>query len=491
MTRRAVVAALLALGLVGGAVAPAVAAPSAVAHPVVVGNRLVDEVTGLTWVPRGVNWPSFEYSCAQGWNNAGGRTPAAAAAVASWGINVVRVPLNQDCWLGENSSPYGYWSSTTQYKAAVRNWVDTLAAEGIVTILDLHSFTTKPGSHTVGQRAMPNAKSLTFWSSVAGAYASTPNVIFDVYNEPYSRWNNATNTWAFNLTWDCWKNGGCQAPIEDDYTGTLSGTTYETVGMSALVAAVRTAGAEQPIMLAGRDYANDLSGWLAHKPNDTQLVAAWHNYPGQVNNTAAEWNANIAPVAAVVPVFMGEIGQTDGSASYLEASLDWADAHGIGYAPWAWWKVSSSESVENSRYALVDGSGDTYIAKAPAGTFYKAHLAAIGPGPLPSGPPRGAVESVTATKGRIAVAGWALDPDTTAPISVRVTLDGATKPAVVASLPSAAAQTAYPYYGANHGFATTLSSVKAGKHTVCVVALDPAVRTTTSLGCRAVTVPTR
>ena len=33
-----------------------------------------------------------------------------------------------------------------------------------------------------------------------------------------------------------------------------------------MVAAVRGAGAAQPIMLGGLNYSNDLSGWLAHKP---------------------------------------------------------------------------------------------------------------------------------------------------------------------------------------------------------------------------------
>ena len=33
----------------------------------VAGNHLVDARTGLTFVPRGVNWPSFEYACHDGY----------------------------------------------------------------------------------------------------------------------------------------------------------------------------------------------------------------------------------------------------------------------------------------------------------------------------------------------------------------------------------------------------------------------------------------
>ena len=40
---------------------------SQAAHPVVDGNRFVDSATGEAWVPRGVNYPSFGYACAQNW----------------------------------------------------------------------------------------------------------------------------------------------------------------------------------------------------------------------------------------------------------------------------------------------------------------------------------------------------------------------------------------------------------------------------------------
>ena len=45
-----------------------IAAPDTGApHPVVEGNRIVDARSGREFVPRGVNWSSFEYACTQGW----------------------------------------------------------------------------------------------------------------------------------------------------------------------------------------------------------------------------------------------------------------------------------------------------------------------------------------------------------------------------------------------------------------------------------------
>ena len=53
-----------ALCLVAASTGPASAAAP---QPVVQGNRIIDSVTGAAFVPRGVNFPSFEYACQQGW----------------------------------------------------------------------------------------------------------------------------------------------------------------------------------------------------------------------------------------------------------------------------------------------------------------------------------------------------------------------------------------------------------------------------------------
>lgn len=379
-------AGVLALGAVpasaeaspsAAASATASAAASPAPRPVVVGNHLVDARTGATFVPRGANWPSFEYACWQGWGYSQ-NTAGEAALMATWKINTVRIPLNQDCWLGLQGSPAGNGRTKEGYRTAVESFVAQLNAAGIVAILDLHS-SAPLGYSAHGQRAMPDAQSTAFWTSVATRFASNPSVMFDLFNEPYSRWNNATSGWVFDLTWTCWRDGGCQAPVEDDYTSALSGAKYTVVGMAELVAAVRAAGASQPIMLGGRDYSNDLGKWLQYRPDDDQLVASWHNYPGQVCHTLTCWNTQITAVAAAVPIVTGEIGQTDGGSDYLTTFMDWADDHGVGYLPWAWWRVNPSESVPNSRYALV---GDDDLPKAPSGTALHDHLAA-----LPTGTP--------------------------------------------------------------------------------------------------------
>ena len=100
----ALVAALVGIGQPLSASATGATAPT----PVVSGNRLIDTRTNAVFVPHGVNWPSFEYACSEGWAySQDDDTAAAAAAMQSWGINTVRVPLNQNCWLGSDPSDYG------------------------------------------------------------------------------------------------------------------------------------------------------------------------------------------------------------------------------------------------------------------------------------------------------------------------------------------------------------------------------------------------
>ena len=83
----------------------------------------------------------------------------------SWGITAVRMPLNQDCWLGVDGAPQVAERRAAIERRSPLGWA-MLNAAGLVVILDLH-WTAPGGSVADGQRAMPDAQSVTFWSSVA------------------------------------------------------------------------------------------------------------------------------------------------------------------------------------------------------------------------------------------------------------------------------------------------------------------------------------
>src|SRR5947209_13556121 len=154
-----VVAAFLLTGLGG--------APDAQAAGLSVrvqGNALVDG-NGAPIRLLGVNRSGLEYACAQGWGLFDGPSDAASiAAIASWHTNAVRIPLNEDCWLGINGVNAAY--AGANYQSAVGSYVSALHAAGLFAILDLHW--NAPGTTlATGQQVMADADhSPAFWSSV-------------------------------------------------------------------------------------------------------------------------------------------------------------------------------------------------------------------------------------------------------------------------------------------------------------------------------------
>ncbi|HKP18175.1 MAG TPA: cellulase family glycosylhydrolase [Gaiellaceae bacterium] len=289
----------------------------------------------------GVNRSGFEFACAQGWDFTEGPTDAAAiAAIAAWHVNVVRVPLNEGCWLGLSSLPADYTGGP--YRDAVKGFVQRLHAAGLYVILELHW--NAPGSQpALGQQVMPDADhSPAFWKSVARTFKSDRALIFDVYNEPH------------DVSWACWRDG-C-----------TTGGGWKTAGMKLLVKAIRGVGAKQPIMLGGLGWSNDLSGWLQWRPAGTGLVAAFHTYNFNGCSTQACWDAQVAPVAAKVPVVTGEFGENDCAHGYADSYMDWADAHGISYLGWTWnpWNCNDGPAL------IADWSG----TPTPYGAGLHDHL---------------------------------------------------------------------------------------------------------------------
>src|SRR5947209_4983956 len=86
------------------------------------GNQLMDAGGGPIQV-RGVNRSGTEYACVQGFGPFDGPSDAASVqAIASWHVNIVRVLLNEDCWLGINGAPNGGYSAAT-YQQDIVNYV--------------------------------------------------------------------------------------------------------------------------------------------------------------------------------------------------------------------------------------------------------------------------------------------------------------------------------------------------------------------------------
>lgn len=316
----------------------------------VAGNRLVD-AQGAPIRLLGVNRSGAEYACVEDQGIFAGPTgPRAIAAMTSWRINAVRVPLNEDCWLGLNGVPSR--SGGARYRAAIQAYVSRLNRAGLYVILDLHW--NAPGrTLATGQQPMADLDhAAAFWASVARVFKADPAILFDLYNEPN------------NISWQCWRRG-CVLP-----------EGWRTAGMQAMVDAVRSSGARQPIIVTGLNWGNDLASWLRYRPRDPagQLVAGLHMYNWLSCSMVACWNHTVTPVARSVPVVASEFGDRTCSTTFANTFMHWADSAGVSYMGWTWnpWRCTSPALITS-----WDGQPSGY------GKGLRAHLLRLHSGHRP------------------------------------------------------------------------------------------------------------
>jgi hypothetical protein len=334
----------LRLGALLVACAPLLLAAHARAHP-----RVDDRLDG-------VNVSGTETACVDGPALPPGQA-ALVAALRTWPIQAVRVPLNEDCWLGIN----GVATGGEDYRAVVRDYVRGLERDYVV-VLELHW--SAPGSaRASAQQRMPDADhSIAFWASVASEFRADRWVLFEPFNEPDPP------------SWACWRDG-CEmrSHYERQNYGRPVRGAWQAAGMAELVAAIRSAGAGQPILLDGAGRGNDLSGWSAYAPRDPALIAAWHLYPGYPCADTACWRSTVDGLGRQ-RVLATEVGEADDdcSAHFVADLVPWLEGRGIGYLAWSFnpWATCSYGVLADDRGTPAPGYGrwmfDHLTGEAPA-----------------------------------------------------------------------------------------------------------------------------
>ncbi len=221
--------------------------------------------------------------------SAGGEhiTQSMVVAIEQWKANVIRLPVKEDFWFGRSK-----WQKDggIGYRKIVDAAVDAAASHGAYLALDLHRFRAPTAAHT------------EFWTDAATRYKNHPAVLFELFNEPHG------------ITWKTWRDGG---PLKDPATAPKDVNAAEnneeqegetSIGMQALVNAIRATGAHNLIIAGGLDWGYDLSGItngfaLTDRDDADGIIYSSHIYPWK-----KDWQDKVLSAAAKYPIFVGEIG---------------------------------------------------------------------------------------------------------------------------------------------------------------------------------------
>jgi endoglucanase len=311
--------------------------------------------SGKTVVLRGVNLSGAEYACLTGglWDQPKGTRATIDRIRTGWHANVVRLPLNEGCWLGL-SGRKAYRGA--HYRNAMAAFVRRATSSGLVVEVDLHFGVDRTSDN---YPALDAAHAPSFWQSVAGTFKSNHSVIFNLINEPHG------------ISWKCYRDG-CPA----------GSTGYAVVGTQTVVDAIRATGATNPIIVAGLDWSDDLSKWPEWAPSDPagQLIAGFHPYFGLGNRCERRppgcWNHEVAPVQtrSGYPVIANEMGEVNDkcAGTRIEKFMHWADSQKprIGYWAWAFTVGSCSKGP-----ALIsDAKGAPTVSY---GVHFRKHLRSV------------------------------------------------------------------------------------------------------------------
>jgi GH25 family lysozyme M1 (1,4-beta-N-acetylmuramidase) len=177
------------------------------------------------------------------------------------------------------------------------------------------------------------------------------------------------------------------------------------------------------------------------------------------------------------------MGNTSAMSGYHLWLASWTSAKTPGVVPGGWSTWTMWQYTDAAKVAGITGSVDLnrYCCTS-------SNLTGLADGSDDRGAsnPFGAIDGTARAPGTITVSGWAIDPDTSAPMTVHVYVDGkyATKGVTGVSRPDVAAS--YPGWGSDRGYSITVP-VTAGTHTVCAYGINQLVGTSNSkLGCRTV-----
>jgi endoglucanase len=329
-------------------------------------GRLLVDAAGAPVILRGAQIQS--YNVAGAYQTTTWLRPAAFAAMHSWGMNELRLPFSA-CLV---SGDAGYLPRLVQIARQAES-------AGLYVVLAL--FEDARAGCPVGGISLPHPEVVGEWASVAAAFRSDPNVLFDLFNEPSLGTGPTTDA-----GWNIWAHGGSVA--------SASGASVAVVGFDALAQTIRNAGAVTQPLVAEAINVDNLTGVTGHLLADTNVVYSIHTY-FQGDLSPRYWDPMFGTEAASLPVFVGEWaflpnGQypsmcsdlhltTTGATSLVNRFLTYMDARQVSYNTWSF--TPTHLIVNEAGFAPTRMPNpmvcSPLLKTAGMGALYKAHLAKL------------------------------------------------------------------------------------------------------------------
>jgi endoglucanase len=256
-------------------------------------------------------------------------------ASQGWYARVVRLTVYPPDYLPD---PDGYF--TNYLKPAV----DHATARGLYAIVDWHE---------IGDAAPADQETRQFWAKAAPAFASYPNVLYEVFNESEDLNDTSWATWKANAQ-----------PWVDQIRGDAP---------------------DNIILIGAPFWTQDIDGAVSEPFVGSNLAYVGHIYPGISPSVWGPGGA-FTQVAAVRPMMITEWGYRDGGtdptngteASFGDALKAWIEAQRVGWTAWCADTIWDSTMFNAADWSLRVGPGEM-------GGFTKDWLAAKKDADQPSG----------------------------------------------------------------------------------------------------------
>ena len=242
-------------------------------------------------------------------------TPASFKTLAEdWGCSVIRLPLytESDCYI----------AYPDQYYKVLCDGIDTCIAQGVYVIVDWHILSD-------GNPMTYLPESLDLFTKISEKYGSTPNVLYEICNEPNS---GHTGNPDQAITW-----AGDVKPYAEQ-----------------VVAAIRANDPDNIIIIGNPDWSKQVDVAAADPVAGTNLMYTVHFYAGSHGQELRD--KMDAAMALGVAIFVTEWGTTDssgGGSLYLNESDTWLDYLDTHMISWCNWSIGSSIAEKSNALKMA------------------------------------------------------------------------------------------------------------------------------------------